>query len=212
MQLHDVSNTLRLGPELKHAQGAVILLHGRGSSAKDITKLGDAIGATDAALLAPQARNHHWYPRRFLEPIALNEPWLTSALATIDALVNEALAVGIPTERIAIAGFSQGGCLSLEYAARNPRRYAFIASISGALMGPTDIARECGDLLRTPVLVGCAESDAHIPLENVEHSTVALDALNADVTKLIFPGAAHHVFPAEIEWLKKQMAGLRNTA
>ncbi|MFA6285883.1 MAG: dienelactone hydrolase family protein [Opitutaceae bacterium] len=202
MHLHDTTHTLRFGAPLAKARGVVILVHGRGSSAEDISGLADIFDAVDLAYLAPEATNNTWYPNRFLVPPANNEPWLSSALAVIDTLVAEALAAGIPSERIALAGFSQGACLVLEYAARHPRRYAFVAALSGALIGPTDIARDCVDLLQTPVLIGCAERDAHIPLEHVEHSAAALGAFNASVTKQIFPGSAHTVFPAEVDWLK----------
>ena len=212
MHLHDATNTLRLGLPLAKARGAVILLHGRGSSAEDISSLIPVFNSSPSsdtlAFLAPEAANNSWYPQRFLVPPAHNEPWLSSALAVIDTLVAEALAAGIPSERIALVGFSQGACLSLEYASRHPRRYAFVAGLSGALIGPTDTARDCVDLLGTPVLLGCADHDAHIPLEHVEHSATALAAFNAHVTKHIFPGSAHTVFPVEIDWLKTQSARL----
>lgn len=206
MLLHDAARTLRLGSSPAGARAVVILLHGRGSSADDIAGLANVFNTPDFAYLAPEATHNTWYPHRFLAPPAHNEPWLSSALVTIDTLVQEALAAGVPSERIALIGFSQGACLALEYAARHPCRYAFVAGLSGALIGPTDTARDCVDLLDTPVLLGCADHDAHIPLEHVEHSATALAAFNARVTKQIYPGSAHTVFPAEIEWLKKHAA------
>jgi phospholipase/carboxylesterase len=208
MHLHDATHTLRIGAPLAKARGVVILLHGRGSSADDIAGLADVFNSSQLAYLAPEAANHSWYPQRFLVPPSHNEPWLSSALATIDTLVTEALDAGIPSEHIALVGFSQGACLSLEYASRHPRRYGFVAGLSGALIGPTDTSRDCVDLQQTPVLLGCADHDAHIPLEHVEHSATALAAFNADVTKQIYPGSAHTVFPAEVDWLKKQSARL----
>ena len=208
MRFHNTTNTLRLGAPLATARGAVIFIHGRGSSAEDIVGLADIFEADDLAYFAPEAANNTWYPHRFLVPPAQNEPWLSSALAVIDTLLAEALAAGIPSGRIALVGFSQGACLSLEYAARHPRRYAFVAALSGALIGPTDTARDAVELKGTPVLIGCAERDAHIPLEHVEHSAVALTALNAVVTKQIFPGSAHTVFATEAAWLKKQASDL----
>jgi phospholipase/carboxylesterase len=202
MHLHDALHTLRFGAPLATARGVVILLHGRGSSAKDIAGLAEVFGASALACFAPDATHHSWYPQRFLVPPAQNEPWLSSALAVIDTLVAEALAAGIPSNRIGLVGFSQGACLALDYAVRHPRRYAFIAGLSGALIGPTSTAREAVDLQRTPVLVACAEHDPHIPLEHVDHSATVLAAFNAEVTRHIFPGAAHTVFPDEIAWLR----------
>lgn len=210
--MHNAANTLRLGPALSGARGTLILLHGRGSSARDIAGLADFFDATDLAILVPQAADHTWYPHRFLVPPAQNEPALTSALTVIDTLVRESLSAGLASERIALAGFSQGACLAFEYAARHPRRYAFVAGLSGALIGPTDTLRACGDLERTPVLVACSEHDAHIPREHVEHSAAVLSALNADVTRHIFPGDSHTLFPEEIDWLRTQTSALSRPA
>ena len=202
-RLHDTKGAARFGSPLSQARGAVILVHGRGSSPHDIAGLADVIPGAGLAFLAPAARGGTWYPQRFLAPLERNEPWLSSALAVIDQLVTEVLAAGIASEKIGLAGFSQGACLVLEYAARHPRRYGLIAGLSGALIGPPDTPRPSGDLQRTPVLLGCAELDAHIPVDYVERSAEMFSRLNADVTKQIFPGAAHAIFPAENDWLKR---------
>lgn len=207
MHLHDVSNTLRFGVPLAQARGAVILVHGRGSSADDIAGLARALPADGLAFLAPEATGNTWYPQRFLAPPEQNEPWLSSALDVVERLVAEALAAGIEPERIGLVGFSQGACLVLEHVARFPRRYGFVAGLSGALIGPTHTPRMAVDLGQMPVLLGCAERDGHIPLEHVEHSAAAFVAFNADVTKQIFPGSAHTVFPEEIAWLRDRVAG-----
>jgi phospholipase/carboxylesterase len=206
MKHHDIANTLRFGAPLTAANGAVILIHGRGSSANDIAGLSKALKADGLAFLAPNAAEGAWYPQRFFVPLAHNEPWLTSALGVIDGLTREVHAAGIPYDRIAFAGFSQGACLTLEYVTRHPRRYGFAAGLSGALIGPLDTKRQVADLEQTPVLVACAENDAHIPLEFVEKSAVTLTSFNAAVTKQIFTGSAHTVFPDEVAWLRKQVA------
>jgi phospholipase/carboxylesterase len=200
---HTIKGTARFGSPLSQAHGAVILVHGRGSSSHDIAGLADVIPGTALAFLAPAATGGTWYPQRFLAPLERNEPWLSSALNVIDQLVAEGLSAGIAVERIGLAGFSQGACLVLEYAARHPRRYGFVASLSGALIGPPDTPRPAGDLHATPVLLGCAELDAHIPLDYVERSAEIFFQYHADVTKQIFPGAVHGIFPAETEWLKR---------
>jgi predicted esterase len=158
------------------------------------------------AFLAPAATGGTWYPQRFFAPLERNEPWLSSALNVIDRLVAEVQAAGVAAEHIGLAGFSQGGCLVLEYASRHPRRYWFVAGLSGALIGPAGTPRPPVDLRGTPVLLGCAERDAHIPRSYVEGSAETLAQFGAVVTKQIFPGAAHMVFPEEIEWLRQQVS------
>jgi phospholipase/carboxylesterase len=205
MQLHDVNDTLRFGAPLAKAVGAVILIHGRGSSAGDVAPLGETLKNEALSFLAPNAVDGTWYPQRFFVPLVRNEPWLSSAIGVIDQLLREIRAVGIPFERIGLIGFSQGACLTLEYAARYPQRYGFVAGLSGGLIGPLDTPRPAADMERTPVLVGCAESDPHIPLEFVEKSTATFSKLNADVTKQIFRGNAHTVFSEEIAWLRQRV-------
>jgi phospholipase/carboxylesterase len=207
MSIHDVSHTLRRGKPLAEAAGALILIHGRGADAEDIAGLADYLPAENLAVLAPQATQFTWYPQRFFVPLEENEPWLSSALQVVDQLVNQAREAGIPDERIGIAGFSQGGCLALEYAHRNPQRYGLIAGMSSALIGPQGISRKPADLLETPVLLACADHDPHIPLPFVEESAGILSRSNAALTKQIFRGYDHTVFPEEIAWLGERISG-----
>jgi phospholipase/carboxylesterase len=41
------------------------------------------------------------------------------------------IASGLPAEHIMLLGFSQGACLTLEYAARHAQRYGGIIGLSG---------------------------------------------------------------------------------
>jgi phospholipase/carboxylesterase len=208
MKLHETTGTIRFGQPLSQARAAIILIHGRGASAQDIAGLAEALPGAGVAFLAPEAQGGAWYPQRFLAPLSLNEPWLSSALSVIAELASEANGAGVPAERIGLIGFSQGACLALEFAARNPRRYGFVAALSGALIGPLDTVRPPSDLRGTPVLLGCAEADAHIPVEYVEKSAQTLTGLGAKVTKQIYRGGAHTVFPEEMEWLTPHAAAL----
>lgn len=205
--MHRAADTLRFGRPLAEARGALILIHGRGSSPEDILGLARALDAAEFALLAPSADGGTWYPQRFFVPLAQNEPWLTGALKTLGDVVDEVVAANIPAERIGLIGFSQGGCLALEHAARSSSSgFGFVAGLSGALIGPLDTPRQPGDLQRTPVLLGCAEADPHIPLEYVEATASRLEKMNAEVTRQIYRGSAHTVFPQEVDWLNQQLA------
>lgn len=208
--MHYNSHTLRFGSPLAEASGALILIHGRGSSSEDIASLTDTIDVGEFACFAPAAAGGTWYPHRFLAPLEQNEPWLSSALKTFDGLVAEITAGGVSRDRIGVIGFSQGACLALEHAVRAGGRLGFVAGLSGALIGPLDTPRPPRDLEGTPVLLGCAEQDAHIPLEFVEQSAATLERMNASVTKQIYPGSAHTVFPQEIAWIEQQLTALRS--
>ncbi len=195
------NSIIHLGPALEEASTAIILIHGRGSSAEDIARLAEFIPGESIAWLAPSAPEGSWYPRRFLAPLNENEPHLGEALATVDQLISRVLAAGLPSRRMGLAGFSQGACLALEYVLRRPRRYAFGAGYSGAVIGPLDTERPPADLEGTPILLACAEHDGHIPFEFVEHSERILTRSLATVTLQTYPGSTHTIFPQGIEWL-----------
>lgn len=200
---HGRQPVLHAGAPLAAARLVVIMAHGRGADAGDMIGLAGALGVSDVAFLAPQAAEHAWYPNRFMEPIASNEPWLTSALRKLESLVAEAAAAGFGAERVALAGFSQGACLSLEFAARHARRYAAIAGLSGGLIGPAGTPREyAGAFDGTPVFLGCSDIDPHIPVDRVRESAEVFRRMGAAVDERIYPRMGHTVNQDEIDALR----------
>lgn len=196
---HAGQPVLRRGVAPTAARLAVILVHGRGGSAEDMLGLAEEAGLTDVAWLAPQAAGHSWYPYSFLSPIERNEPGITSGLRTLERLIEELAQGGLPAERVALMGFSQGACLSLEFAARHARRYAAVVGLSGGLIGPPGTARDDqGSLAGTPVFLGCSDIDAHIPVERVRESADVFRALAADVDERVYPGMGHTVNADEL--------------
>ena len=145
------------GAPLESARRVVVCLHGRGATAADILGIAGAIGLGDIAYLAPQARGGAWYPRPFMEPLDANEPDLSAALDRIAAILADLDAAGIGADKLVIAGFSQGACLSLEFAARHPGRVAAVLGFSGGLIGPSVEGRkETGRLDGLPVFTPAA--------------------------------------------------------
>jgi predicted esterase len=200
---------LTSGAPLERARGAVVLLHGRGGNAEDILSLAEALEAPDLAYLAPQAPGNTWYPLSFLAPIDQNEPALSRALAAVAAVVEGIAQAGIPAERVVLMGFSQGGCLALEYAARNARHYGGVAGLSAGLIGPPGSPRDyAGSLAATPVFLGCSDVDGHIPLWRVQESTQVLRGLGAEVTERIYPGMGHTINDDEIAQVRRMLDGL----
>jgi predicted esterase len=178
----------------------MILLHGRGGSPQELFQLARAFECSGCTYLAPQAAGSTWYPNTFLAPREQNEPWLSSALRRVGELVAEVESAGIPTTRIALLGFSQGACLALEYAARHPIRYGAVIGLSGGLIGaPGEIRNYPGSLDGTPVLLGCSDVDAHIPLSRLKETDEILRAMGASVDLRIYPGMAHTINQEEVD-------------
>jgi len=206
---HGGQPILFAGAQVGEAKGAMILVHGRGADARDILGLAEYFGRPDLAYVAPEAAGHTWYPNRFLVPVEENEPYLSSALGVLDTLVDDIGRGGLGAERVFLLGFSQGACLSLEFAARNPRRYGGVIALSGGLIGASVKADNySGSLAGTPVFLGCSDVDPHIPLARVKESSTIMAALGGAVTERIYPGMGHTVTGDEVEEVVKMLAGV----
>jgi phospholipase/carboxylesterase len=201
-------NIITAGKDLAAADRALILVHGRGGSAADILSLADYLPVEGYALLAPQASGHSWYPYSFLEPPVRNQPWLGSALDVLALLVEEVLAAGITRERIFLAGFSQGACLTLEFAARNAARYGGVAAFTGGLIGDRVYNENYkGDFAGTPFFIGTGDRDPHVPLERVDATVGLLRGMGAEVTEKVYAGRPHTIVADELEQAGKVVFG-----
>ena len=211
--LHQGLPVLSAGAPLGEATAAMIMLHGRGAGAEDILELRHEFDVPGVAMLAPQAANATWYPNRFIAPVASNEPWLTSALAVVDGAIQMIDRAGINASRTVLLGFSQGGCLALEYAARNPRRYGAVVGLSAALIENGDQPRTYGGTLDgVPVLLGCSDIDFHIPLARVDRTADILIVMGAAVDKRIYPGMGHTVNHDELQAIQSLLSHIVTAA
>lgn len=197
------------GVPWEEAAGALILVHGRGGSAEDILGLTQAIDRQDLAVIAPRAAGHTWYPQSFLAPVAANEPGRSSGLSVLESIVQGLAESGIPSEKVILAGFSQGACLTLEFVARHPRRYGAVAGLTGGLIGPPgSLGGYEGTLAGTPIFLGSGDPDPHVPWARVEETAAILSGLGARVELQCYPGRAHTISPEELQRLDSLVAGI----
>ena len=197
---HAGSAVVSAGPAPEEAAATLVLLHGRGGTAREMLSLLPELKVPDLAVLAPQATGSTWYPYSFLQTMSLNQPYLDSALRRVESLVSELIGRGVATERIALLGFSQGACLACEFAARHPRRYGALMGLSGGLIGPPGTSRNYpGSLDGMPLFLGCGDPDAHIPFERVEETAAVLTRMNAATDMRRYPGMGHTISADEID-------------
>jgi predicted esterase len=194
--LHQDQPVLHAGEDISRARAAVILLHGRGGSAEDILGISDYLQHPGLAWLAPQASGHVWYPERHFAPFETNEPALSSSFRVIEQLIGGLMGRGIPAERIFFGGFSQGACISTEFAFRHVQRWGGIFIFSGSFMGPaaTDSGGGAvGSFEGTPVLVACGDPDPYFDAESVRRTAGMFRARGAAVEELLIPGVGHSI-------------------
>jgi phospholipase/carboxylesterase len=200
MTVHSTTGAVSAGAPVETARVAMILVHGRNAGPANILTVFDRLQRPQVAAIAPAATDGTWYPYSFLSPRERNEPGITSALGVLEALVMDLGLRGIGAERVILLGFSQGACLTAEFALRHPRRYGGVMVLSGGLIGPPGTRWDDapGTLDGTPVFLGCSDVDAHIPAARVLESDPVFRARGATVTCRLYEGMGHVVNDDEI--------------
>lgn len=190
-------------------RGAAIFIHGRGASAADILGIANEIGLADLLCLAPDANGRSWYPLSFLSEIDRNQPGIDSAHSVIESLITQLVTAGVPEHRVALVGFSQGACLSLDHACRFPRRYGAVIALTGGIIGPPGtVWPRAGSLGGTPVFLGANDPDPHVPFARVKESAEHLKTMGAAVTVERYPLRPHAVFEEEIEIARSMLSAM----
>ena len=206
---HAGQPVLTTGKPLGQSPVVVIMIHGRGAGPENILELASALAQPDVTYLAPAAANNTWYPYSFMSDIARNEPYLSSALSVVKSLVSQVEASGIRRDRIVILGFSQGACLTTEFAIRNASPFGGFVAFSGGAIGPPGTKwDETGRFDGTPIFFGCSNVDPHIPEPRVIESAELCERMGARVTRRIYPGMGHLVNDDELAWARALLESL----
>lgn len=201
------NQVLTQGRALSETGKALIMVHGRGTTAESILSLADDLEAAEFSLFAPQATNNSWYPYSFMAPVAQNQPALDSALALLQDVVNSILEQGISSQQIYMAGFSQGACLTAEFATRNAQQYGGLLVFTGGLIGAQlERSNYHGNFKNTPILITTGDPDPHVPASRVEETVKILEEKGAMVTKKIYKGRPHTILQEEITLARKILA------
>jgi phospholipase/carboxylesterase len=206
----------RAGAPAREARMGLVLVHGRGATAEGILDLGHALALPDLALAAPQAPGMTWWPTSFLAPAAQMEPFVEQGMAAIDAAIEALAEEGLSRDRIALAGFSQGGCLALEYAARLGGLTA-VFGLSAGLVGTGEADGTATDALYgfgpkafdyaarldgVPVEITVHERDPHIPLARARESEAVFAGLGAKARLSVTPGVGHGIGPEAVATMR----------
>jgi len=199
-----VTKPLRLGPAPgEGAEALVVLLHGVGAFAASLRPLAEALSAALplAVIAAPDApqpfdggAGFQWFSIR-----GVNEEnrasRVASALPAAKRLIEaEARRAGLPWERVAVIGFSQGAILALHMTvgARPP---AVVAALAGRIAGPLQVA----DGSRPPVLLSHGLEDRVIPPSELERAARALRGAGCPVEAQRVPGAGHEIVGVQVQ-------------
>jgi phospholipase/carboxylesterase len=203
-------NILTAGKKIEETGKALIMIHGRGSTARNILSLDRDLQVEDYTLIAPHATNNSWYPYSFLEPPSRNEPWLSSALKLVGEIVDD-LTKLIGKKNIYFLGFSQGACLMLEFVTRNADKYGGCIAFTGGLIGDKIYVENYkGDFQLTPIFIGTGDPDPHVPLERVHETTRILKKMNASVIEKVYARIGHTIIQDEFDHANEILTEKKN--
>ncbi len=194
------------GKPLNEAKKAAILIHGRGASASSILSLSNYLKLDDFALLAPQAEGNTWYPFSFMASDLQNRTALENSISILENVWDKLISEGIKPENVYFIGFSQGACLSLEFAARNAQKLGGVIAFTGGLIGEKlQTEKYTGNFEDTPIFIGSSDRDFHVPASRVKESAELLEKMGAKVKTLLFDDPEHTIREEEIDWVNKNI-------
>lgn len=187
------------GAPLGNSPAVMIMVHGRNAAPASILDLVPRFERPDFTYLAPAAAGGTWYPFSFMAEREKNEPGLSSGLWVLEHLVADVIARGISRDHVILLGFSQGACLTSEFAVRHAGRYGGVIAYSGGLIGELGTTWNYpGSFDGAPVLLGCSDVDTHVSKTRVDESAAVFERMGAAVTERIYPGMGHTVNDHEI--------------
>jgi len=149
-----------------------------------------------------------WYDIAYQDlAIKEDEPGLRQAQKSIEELIAKEESRGVPANRIVIAGFSQGGVISLQTGLRQPKRLAGILSLSAYLPLAATVAKERNAANNdAPIFMGHGTVDNIVPLPLGAASRDQLIKLGYGVDWHQYP-MPHSVCPEELDdisaWLTR---------
>ena len=202
--------------------GTVIWMHGLGADGHDFEPIVPELvhrGERPLRFVFPNATvqpvtinsgyaMRAWYDIAGIDRDAVqDEAGIRASDAAIRALIRRETERGIPTQRVALAGFSQGGAMSLFTGTRYPERLAGIMGLSCYMLLASTFEAERAPANRsTPIFMAHGAYDPVVPPILGDETHHLLAAANYAVEWHSYP-MPHSVCPEEVAhiatWLRK---------
>jgi len=186
-------------PSRAPATHLVVLVHGYGADGQDLIGLAQhwqsllpavAFAAPNAPTRVPGGAGYQWFPISRIDPHEMRKGVEAATPMLEDYLDAELARLGLPPERLALVGFSQGTMLSLHLGLRRKIKPAAIVGFSGLLAGtpPADGAIP-------PIFLTHGDSDTVIPPQAMFVAATQLGLAGAAVQWHLAPGMGHGIDP-----------------
>ena len=221
MKLTESDDAVVLEPAAR-AAAAVVWLHGLGADGNDFVPIVEELG------LPADLPVRFVFPHAPVRPVAINngmrmrawydiapdmrrqdEAGIRESAAAVEGYLRREIASGIDADRIVLAGFSQGGAITLHAGLRFDQRLAGLLALSTYLPLPERYAAERRPERRdTPILMCHGQYDPMLPLQLGAWSRDLLKQDGYDVDWREYP-MQHNVCAEEIgdiaAWLRARL-------
>jgi phospholipase/carboxylesterase len=216
--------TIELHPA-QEPSASIIILHGLGADGTDFLAMADELklGAVGPVRFI--------FPRAPVRPVTINggyamrawydilgadiarredEAGLRSSFAAVQGLIEREVARGVPSERIVLAGFSQGCAITLGAGLRHHQKLAGLVGMSGYVpLADTTAAERHAANTQTPVFLAHGRSDGIVTLARGTAGRDLLQSLGQPLQWQDYP-MEHSVCMEEVQalqaWLLKVLA------
>lgn len=196
------------GPAVAAASGnadsLVIFLHGYGADGNDLIGLSQPLAGVlpNTAFVSPHApepcaaapTGRQWFPIPYIDGSSETEMMegLGRAKAALNAFMDAQIAeAGVPANRVALIGFSQGTMMSLEVGLRREEQLAGIVGFSGRLLRAESLEAEIKS--KPPVLLVHGDADEVVPPQSLDDAKAALTTHGVSVEAHSRPGLGHGI-------------------
>lgn len=211
--MNTIPATIDLNPSGGHPEASVIWMHGLGADGNDFVPIVERFKSLQSKVrfVFPHApmrsvtvnggvRMRAWYDIVAMD-ISHKEDseGIKDSARLIDLLIKREQELGIASNRIVLAGFSQGGAMALHAGLRYPEPLAGIIALSSYLPLPDTFVKE-RDLANqdTPIFMTHGLFDAVVPIMLDQMSKEQLEDLGYQIDWFTYP-MAHAVVPEEID-------------
>lgn len=196
------------GPRLRPRDGGdpdslVVLLHGYGADGRDLIDIGSAWAdlLPRAAFVSPHAPDpcegapagRQWFPLTFRDPHELTRG-AEAAAPVLRAFLDAELAkYGLPPQRLALVGFSQGAMMALKIATTAPVAPAAVVAYSGMWVDAGGRPEGVPLPACPPILMVHGTEDEVVPAQALFTSAQGLAAAGVPVEWHLSHGLGHGI-------------------
>lgn len=214
--------SVQIGPRspANGAEGCIVLLHGLGADGHDLEPIVPYLQLSKVRFVLPHAPKRNvtindgarmpaWYDLETQAPNAAVQSDIAESHAQIRALLDEERQ-HFPSERIVLAGFSQGGAMALHVGVRYPHRLMGIVALSAYEVDTeTRWSETAPQNSQTPILFCHGTRDDVVPIGRARQAHDVLRSQGRPIDWCEYP-IAHEVAVNEIHqvstWVKRLLA------